>query len=535
MSFRFGINGISPTCGKGGGGSEINNQDKTITENGQYIADEGYTGLGTVNVNVPNPSTGTLSIEQNGTFDVTDYAEAQVNVPSNELAKIDVYTNWDSYYSGGVGAVLTSMSYKEGKYYLLDENKNSKGYACRICDNSTRVEDGYHVRKCEALWRRDKTCVARVNGAIHVTPENAKYEIITEGLIWDFSESKGFKTAAGWPVSAKVTAPRYYDTWNTITLGPNVIQSGWHIYASSYPGLTTTYDSSSGLITILGKQQLPNRTYNDKSFGYIGEAGNTYTSSILTNSLQINGSLTVNDGVYSGFYKNTGSGRYLYLDKQIPSEITNFKFISRFKTGTSRTRDSVIFSLGTEQVSSYIGEYWGSWTYRLTGRTSGATSKTSTWYWYQIVYENNKMNYYYLEDNDYTLETLPELQNWNLLWSMSNDLVNYQNKYFTFGVDLKSNEPSATSEALAALDMNNTIIDINNQPFFRYEGIQETITGKGMLAEGLTDDGEEKLYNLYYQDGNYCLDTAEEKEGWTWVGKITIPQHEPFTPVNSES
>lgn len=37
-------------------------------------------GLGTVDVNVPNPSTGTLSIEQNGTFDVTDYAEAQVNV-----------------------------------------------------------------------------------------------------------------------------------------------------------------------------------------------------------------------------------------------------------------------------------------------------------------------------------------------------------------------------------------------------------------------------------------------------------------------
>lgn len=34
---------------------EINNQDKTITENGTYTADEGYTGLGEVNVSVPFP------------------------------------------------------------------------------------------------------------------------------------------------------------------------------------------------------------------------------------------------------------------------------------------------------------------------------------------------------------------------------------------------------------------------------------------------------------------------------------------------
>jgi hypothetical protein len=38
-----------------GGGVEINNQDKTITENGTYTADEGYTGLGTVEVDVSIP------------------------------------------------------------------------------------------------------------------------------------------------------------------------------------------------------------------------------------------------------------------------------------------------------------------------------------------------------------------------------------------------------------------------------------------------------------------------------------------------
>jgi hypothetical protein len=37
------------------GGVQINNQDKTITENGTYTADEGYTGLGTVEVDVSIP------------------------------------------------------------------------------------------------------------------------------------------------------------------------------------------------------------------------------------------------------------------------------------------------------------------------------------------------------------------------------------------------------------------------------------------------------------------------------------------------
>lgn len=37
-----------------GSGGSINNQDKTVTENGTYTADEGYTGLGTVTVNVVN-------------------------------------------------------------------------------------------------------------------------------------------------------------------------------------------------------------------------------------------------------------------------------------------------------------------------------------------------------------------------------------------------------------------------------------------------------------------------------------------------
>jgi len=52
----------------------------SVTANGRYNAQTGH-AYRIVNVNVPNPSTGTLAVEANGTFDVTDYANVSVAVP----------------------------------------------------------------------------------------------------------------------------------------------------------------------------------------------------------------------------------------------------------------------------------------------------------------------------------------------------------------------------------------------------------------------------------------------------------------------
>ena len=64
-------------------------QDKTVIENGEYIADQGYYGLGTVTVSVPSPQfvTESLSVSVNGTYTpgqgVDGYSQVVVNVPQS--------------------------------------------------------------------------------------------------------------------------------------------------------------------------------------------------------------------------------------------------------------------------------------------------------------------------------------------------------------------------------------------------------------------------------------------------------------------
>ena len=141
------------TAAPSSGGQEINNQDITITSNGTYTADEGYTGIGTatvalplgtkaiiqngtymasndslegyskVAVNVPNPSTGTLSITNNGVYNVTNYASADVNVSSGDTITAtnktgaDIASGDKVFINGSTGNYRLDRYYVPGNYY----------------------------------------------------------------------------------------------------------------------------------------------------------------------------------------------------------------------------------------------------------------------------------------------------------------------------------------------------------------------------------------------------------------------------------
>ena len=86
-----------------GSSQEINNQDKEITENGTYTADEGYTGLGTVTVNVP---------QEGGSGDVKLFV--QTTEPEN---KNGIWVKTDTQYENKI-AVQNALS-ETGEYTQL--------------------------------------------------------------------------------------------------------------------------------------------------------------------------------------------------------------------------------------------------------------------------------------------------------------------------------------------------------------------------------------------------------------------------------
>jgi hypothetical protein len=109
----------------GSGSTEINLQDKTITENGTYSADEGYDGLGNVTVNVESGGsggletvTGTITLDAPPSGFYIGYIDAYgirqnlevMGAVSVSITKGFIYINSSmAKYSGGIEYVRGSM------------------------------------------------------------------------------------------------------------------------------------------------------------------------------------------------------------------------------------------------------------------------------------------------------------------------------------------------------------------------------------------------------------------------------------------
>lgn len=98
----------------GSGGVTINNQDKTITENGVYQADEGYTGLGTV----------TVEVASTGGGDIDAILDGSISVLTSEVQSI---ANYKFYQSQTITEVNLPNATQIGSY------------AFNNCDNLTTV------------------------------------------------------------------------------------------------------------------------------------------------------------------------------------------------------------------------------------------------------------------------------------------------------------------------------------------------------------------------------------------------------------
>lgn len=119
MALYIGNKKVTPI--KVTGVQEINNQDKTITQNGTYTADIGYTGLGTVNVNVSGGGGDTPEWQPNPEWwDIKTILEQDTRDYVGKA--IILYSNSDDFTRIIISSPLIAVATSDGAFYTSTAN-----------------------------------------------------------------------------------------------------------------------------------------------------------------------------------------------------------------------------------------------------------------------------------------------------------------------------------------------------------------------------------------------------------------------------
>ena len=196
------------------GGEDINNQDITITTNGEYTPDEGYTGFGTVTVDTEIVNNVDLAIVENGTYtpqeQYTGFGTVRALIPAtgsqiqitnatgSEIAANDkVWLNFVTREGGTSFSGSTTSNYAgvisgNGDYVIyankLYSIKNNEFTQVKLFDASFQTFWGYGHNTNVVLFAQNEglnnskwDIVDLVTGKVNTY---ARYPVISNGLYY---------------------------------------------------------------------------------------------------------------------------------------------------------------------------------------------------------------------------------------------------------------------------------------------------------------------------------------------------------------
>lgn len=328
-----------------------------------------------------------------------------------------------------------------------------------------------------------------------------------------------YKVLKNYPIQFTVKSPRHW--WQTVS---TAYGEDTTVDVELVPFETLEHTFTNPLITF-PRQTLLDGTILEEHTKILAESGREWTYGDGVTNINVIGTLTEDNGVYSGF----AAGNCL----QFPM---SFNFLSgadwemraKVTTGTDLSTAQYILTEHGVSYSSGISLSGGHFIADIasantsSGRKTLALSETATsvqpntTYWVKLTYSNQKYTLYsstdgvvWNEEGALSTTILPLSATWNIGSCEKNK---YQYPFFG-AIDLK--------ECCFIYD-GKIVWDYNNTKYYR-----------GCLRS-MMDVPNERTYNVDIVDGEVVLTTGNNQG--LWGGQITIPAHDVvisyFPPVS---
>lgn len=281
----------------GGGGQTVNNEDVTITENGEYSASEGYTGIGKATVNVP-------------TFDII----ASVNKTGSTI------NTGDKVWVNKVGADYELVNFYQGDWVLQASKGSSISY-----NSNTGIGSSYGSSSNGGIVLRDTMPISTANSWKIVfkakTPASITRNqtlINAPNQFWNASVTAEIDSTnpAGYYMSCAIRTASG-NVWN-IWLVPNISKEGvllstdtWYWWSIEFTGTEyITKQSTDGVNYIeLAKVSSTTKAYTASQAITTGYVIDKFWQGLVDYSqsyIEVNGSLW-----WKGALRDTKAENYL--------------------------------------------------------------------------------------------------------------------------------------------------------------------------------------------------------------------------------
>lgn len=235
-------------------------------------------------------------------------------------------------------------------------------------------------------------------------------------------------------------------------------------------------------------------TINKDDKVWINRVGNVYNAvTFVTTSedFTAEGSLTIDSNGIASNFSNTN---YISVNKYLNRTT---EIITKVNLTTVSDYSIFVHSMQNQYSSLYIEPNTGCYSL-FDGVNSvyvpGTTPlQTNKWYW--IRYDAVEGTCYgrLLEDNGYTIDTLPDISNWSLEWTTSYNIFN--GYIFKMGA-----APEVSQFLQGSMDLKNTKININGvdwTPFETSVNVNENSL-TGIATENIASGSTGNIYILDY-------------------------------------